>query len=147
MAELLRSMIARLREYIGNRRDAPRYATPLDKSLVLSITLLELQPRAVAGRSATDITGNTRDVSETGLAIIVPSIRIGGHYLTHENRTLLIALKLPNGAVQIQCKPVRYSPLEESDKNSGYLIGVRITKMSETDRALYMAYLDTLAKE
>jgi hypothetical protein len=85
--------------------------------------------------------GHTLDVSATGLALIVPAIRIGERYLTGEDRRLHVKLELPSGPVEMIMAPVRYEGLEEDQMESGYLIGARIIEMSDTDRAHYKDYL------
>jgi len=148
MAELLRSIINRLRQHVGNRRSAPRYATHLEAGLILSVSLGESRNRATANADAPlRLAGYTRDISESGLALIVPAIHIGGQYLTTQNRTLELTIKLPDGPIRLQATPVRYSPLNadtEDAKDTGYIIGVQITHMSEPDRARYNAHLAKL---
>jgi hypothetical protein len=149
MQELIRSMIGYLRQYAGNRRRAPRYKTPLEAALSVSISLLNVKMRVVSGSStasAQSLAGYTRDLSETGLGIIIPSIRIGNNYLAHESRTLQIMLVLPQRRIELHVVPARYNLLEEGAGEKGYLLGVQITEISDDDRALYLAYLDTLRK-
>jgi PilZ domain len=151
MPELIRSIAGRLREIVGNRRRAPRYLTHLEAGLALSISLSHAKPggqatTAAAGQSL-KLAGYTRDISATGLALVVPTIRIGGQYITGENRTLEIILKLPSGTINVKATPVRYSPLEDDGTDTGYLIGVQIIWMNNEDRALFDAYLATLNAE
>lgn len=144
MPEFLRSIISQLRQHVGNRRAAPRYTTHLEAALILSISLREGGNKADADGSPLRLAGYTRDISESGLALIVPAIHIGGQYLTNQGRTLDITLKLPSGPIRLQATPARYSPLEEDAKDTGYVIGVRITQMGERERARYNAYLEKL---
>jgi hypothetical protein len=52
--------------------------------------------------------GYTRDISESGLAIIVPSLRLGSLYLTAAAAKLrIVILDLPTGEVEIEASPVR----------------------------------------
>jgi PilZ domain len=146
MPELIRSIASRLRELVGNRRRAPRFATHLEAGLALSVALPHSQAAARADNHPLRLAGYTRDVSATGLALIVPAVRIGGKYITGENRTLRITLKLPNGLVEIKATPVRYSPLDEEGSDTGYLIGVHITEMSDEDRARFNSYLEMLTR-
>jgi hypothetical protein len=146
MPELIRSIASRLRSFVGNRRAAQRYMTHLEAGLALSVALPGAKPRGEATGKALKLAGYTRDISATGLALIVPAIRIGGQYITGENRTLDITLKLPSGQIQVQATPVRYSPLEEEGTDTGYLIGVQIKDMSDKDRLIFDAYLETLTK-
>jgi hypothetical protein len=157
MPELLRSIVNRLRTHMGNRRVAPRYAAHLEVALILSISLGESKNKTDKESSPLRIAGYTRDISQSGLALIVPTIHIGGQYLTNQARTLEITLKLPTGYVQLHATPVRYSPLDDDDKDAkdtdsnakdtGYIVGVQITQMSEPDRARYNAYLEKLTTE
>jgi len=41
---------------------------------------------------------------------------------------------------------VRYESLEENSEESGYLIGARISEMSDQDRATYNGYIARLLK-
>jgi hypothetical protein len=146
MPEFIRSIANRLREFVGNRRRAPRYQTHLEVGLALSVRLTGAKASAARSEELR-LAGYTRDVSESGLAIIVPAIRIGGQYITDDNRTLQIMLKLPNGIIKLHGTPARYSPLDEDATDTGYLIGIQIDTMSNDDRALFKAYLETLTKE
>jgi PilZ domain len=143
MPELIRSIAGRLREFVGNRRVAPRYVTHLEVGLALNVTL----PGADASKKDTQplrLAGYTRDISASGLALIVPSIRVGGQYVTGENRLLRIMLKLPTGPIEIHATPVRYSPLDDDAADTGYLVGVQIVSMSDEDRARFTAYLEQM---
>ena len=145
MPEFIRSIANRLREFVGNRRRAPRYQTHLEVELALSVSL----PGAKASAQRLEelrLVGYTRDISESGLAIIVPAIRIGGQYITEGNRTLQIMLKLPTVTLKLHGTPARYRPLDEDTTSTGYLIGIQIENMSDDDRALFKAYLETLTK-
>ena len=143
----MRSIINRLREHVGNRRAARRYVAHLEVGLVLNIALGGSGKRMSAEGPALRLAGYTRDISRSGLALIVPTIRIGGQYLTSQQRTLEITLKLPTGIVQLQGTPVRYNPLEDEGADTGYIIGLLITEMNDGDRARYNAYLDKLIIE
>lgn len=144
MPELLRSIISQLRQHVGNRRAAPRYTTHLEAALILSVSLSDGGSRSGADAPPFRLAGYTRDISESGLALIMPAIHIGGQYLTNQSRTLDITLKLPSGPIHLQATPARYSPLEDDTKDTGYIIGVRITQIGERERAQYNAYLEKL---
>jgi len=56
--------------------------------------------------------------------------------------SLAIELDLPNGlSLEIQATPVRYDKLDE-----GYLIGARISSMTDRDRGLYEEYLEEIGE-
>ena len=82
--------------------------------------------------------GYTMDVSITGLALVVPAIRIGEHYLAGADRKLHVKLDLPSGPVEMKVVTVRYEDLEDG---SGYLIGARILEISDADRASFEKYV------
>jgi hypothetical protein len=89
------------------------------------------------------LVGFTRDISEKGLALIVPSLRVGDRYLIDEGcRLRVVLLDLPTGEVEIFCTPRRYQELQGAE--AGHLIGVEITEMSDNDRFRFTQYLQTL---
>jgi hypothetical protein len=89
-------------------------------------------------RRLPSLNGHTLDISNTGLALIVPAIRIGEHYLAGADRRLHVKLELPSGPVEMRLATVRYESLEDE---SGYLIGARILEMSDTDRVSFEKYV------
>ena len=134
MPELMRAIAARLHRYIGNRRRAPRYRLRLPFSLSLS----DVPPNANGARRRSPVLeGFTRDVSATGLALILPAIRIGEHYLMGEGRNLRLMLEFPTGPIEMDVTAVRYERLDENETEKGYLVGVQIAEMSDPDRARY----------
>ncbi|HJU55520.1 MAG TPA: PilZ domain-containing protein [Pyrinomonadaceae bacterium] len=147
MPELIRSIAGRLREFVGNRRVAPRYVTHLEVGLALNVSLTGSDTSARKDSPPVRLAGYTRDISASGLALIVPSIRVGGQYVTGENRRLRIMLKLPTGPIEIHATPVRYSPLDEDGVDTGYLVGVQIISMSDEDRARFNDYLEKMKTE
>jgi hypothetical protein len=137
MSELPRRIVSHLRRFIGNRRHSRRVRARLSFTLSLS------DPRASTNgsRRLPALNGHTLDVSSTGLALIVPAIRIGEHYLAGSDRRLYIKLDLPSGPVEMKVASVRYESLEDE---SGYLIGTRIVEMSDSDRASFEKYVGKL---
>ena len=137
MSELPRRIVSHLRRFIGNRRHSRRVRARL--SFILSLS----DPRASTNgsRRLPALNGHTLDVSSTGLALIVPAIRIGEHYLAGSDRRLYIKLDLPSGPVEMKVASVRYESLEDE---SGYLIGARIVEMSDSDRASFENYVGKL---
>jgi hypothetical protein len=88
-----------------------------------------------------ELIGNTVDISSSGLAFTVPVIRIGHRYIAGDNRTLRIILELPAGRVESFAIATRYERLEEDEEHKGYVVGARITRMSDSDRELLSNYL------
>lgn len=135
MGEKIRSLIGRLRVLMGNRRRAHRYQARFPVVVKLRDSKSKAIHTSTSEQRLPELEGFTRDISSTGLALIIPTIRIGGHYLTDEQEILLISIELPNGVIELQAAPVRYNPLElEKEGEKGYLLGVEIIKMSEDAR-------------
>ena len=130
MSELPRRIVSHLRRFIGNRRHSKRVRAQLSFTLSLS----DPRTNTNGSRRLPSLNGQTLDVSSTGLALIVPAIRIGEHYLAGSERRLHIKLELPSGPVELKVVAVRYESLEDE---SGYLIGARIVEMSNPDRASF----------
>ncbi len=130
MSELPRRIVSHLRRFIGNRRRSKRVRARL--SFILS--LADPRTNANGSRRLPSLNGHTLDVSSTGLALVVPAIRIAEHYLAGSDRRLHIKLELPSGPVELKVVAVRYESLEDE---SGYLIGARIVEISDSDRASF----------
>lgn len=140
MSELPRRIVSSLRRFIGNRRHCKRVQT----RLTFTISLSDPRVSSNGSRRLPTLDGHTLDVSRTGLALIVPAIRIGEHYLAGADRKLHVKLQLPTGPVEMKVATVRYESLEESREETGYLIGARITEMSDQDRATYDRYIASI---
>ena len=134
MSELPRRIVSQLRRFIGNRRGSKRVRARLAFRLSLSDTRVNSN----GSRRLPTLDGYTLDVSVTGLALIVPAIRIGEHYLAGDERKLHVKLELPDGPVEMKVVTVRYENLEDG---SGYLIGARILEISDADRASFEKYV------
>jgi hypothetical protein len=133
MSELPRRIVSQLRRFIGNRRRSKRVRARLNFTLSLSDPRVGMN----GARRLPALNGHTLDVSSTGLALIVPAIRIGEHYLAGADRKLHVKLELPNGPVEMKVVTVRYENLEDG---SGYLIGARILEISDADRASFESF-------
>ena len=142
MSELPRRIVSSLRRFIGNRRRHKRVRA----RLTLTISLSDPRVSSNGSRRLPTLNGHTLDVSSTGVALVVSAIRIGEHYLAGADRKLFVKLDLPTGPVEMKVVTVRYESLEESRDESGYLIGARISEMSDQDRASYDSYLAKLLK-
>ena len=137
MSELPRRFVSHLRRFIGNRRKHKRVRARLNFTLSLS------DPRVNknGSRRLPTLDGHTLDVSTTGLALIVPAIRIGEHYLAGSDRRVYVKLELPSGPVEMKLATVRYEALDETAEETGYVIGARIIEMADADRGSYDEYL------
>ena len=138
--ELARSIVSRLRQYVGERRHAERKRV----RLTCTVSMVSSAKRIDGIKRINSVEGHTVDLSPNGLALVVPAIRLGEQHLVGEHRSLNLSLKLPTGPVEMKVTPIRYESIEEGQSESGYLIGVSITEMREEDRLTFTAYVSTL---
>jgi hypothetical protein len=152
-----------------DRRASPRFedCLPYTAALTFSAT-----PPGRAG-DAPRIVGHTRDMSEGGLAIIVPSLTFAYRHLLSPDFKLRLTLELPSGPAEIEGVPTHDRPLGDSDadmhymlsgeldavggalfygygdspQNSACILGLKITAMSEEGRVRYRQHLRLLGAE
>ncbi|MBV9957413.1 MAG: PilZ domain-containing protein [Acidobacteria bacterium] len=141
MLQLIRSLETGLRNFVRSLRQSPRYSPRLP----FKLSMLD-QESGGGVRLALKLSGYTRNISETGMALLVPAIRSGDYHLAARNRKLLIVLELPDGPIRLQAAPIRYEQLNRHYAERGYLIGVRIISMSDDDRLRFLKYLYRLSR-
>jgi len=139
--ELARSIVSRLRQYVGDRRHAKRQRVRLPFTLSMASSAKSLHGE----KQIRNLGGHTWDLSPNSMALIVSSIRLGDQHLMGENRSLNVKLELPSGPVEMKVTPVRYETFEEQSE-SGYIIGAKITYMTEEDRARFTDYVSSLVE-
>ena len=132
MSELVRSVVSKFSRFIVDRRGAPRVSVRLPFSISIHGT------NGNGGRERL-LEGYTRDVSASGLGLIVHTVRIDSYYIFVDGRPRKLILRLPSGPVTMLVLPVRSERL--GDSGAGYIIGVRITTIGEEDRQRYLEYL------
>ena len=88
------------------------------------------------------ISGETKDLSQSGIAFTISSIRIKENYLVGEGRILNAELDLPNGKVSMKIVGQRYEPIENEHLSVGkYLVGASILQMTDENREVYEYFL------
>jgi hypothetical protein len=131
-----------------NRRRSPRFKAQLRARLLFTV-VLSGEPAAGGASGKLQLVGHTKDISEIGLALIVPIAEIDERYLVAENSKMQIELYLPKGALKITARPVHHKLLDKDSSENvfseGYLIGAEITKVS--DSKLFTEYLSTLESD
>ena len=136
MPNLIRYLLGRLRGSVNNRRRAPRY----DARLSFSVSIVD-EEDGHKNRPPQTLVGRTSNVSESGFALVVPSLRLGTSKLNDTDCTLRLRLDLPTGTTEFHIVPVRSHQFGEKDKESGHLIGVKITHASDDAHARLTKYL------
>jgi hypothetical protein len=124
------------------RRQSPRLNANLEARLEFSVLMRDTETSHNGVQHLRAVAGHTVDISALGLAVVLHAQNIDEQYLLGAEGSMAIELDLPNGlSIEIQATPVRYQKLDE-----GYLIGARISEMTDRDRELYLEYLGELAE-
>jgi len=135
---MLRNLIAKFNKSLSSR------VVPARHKREVAIKL-SFEPTGKTGRLDTTknlfITGETVDMSGSGIAFTVASIRVKENYLVGEGRLLNAELDLPNGKVSMKILGQRYELIGEHLSTERYLIGASIEKMEEENRAAYEDFL------
>ena len=87
------------------------------------------------------LSGETVDISETGIAFIVSSIRIKEKYLVGQERILNVEMDVAGKKVRMQVLGKRYERVGIHASTERYLVGAAITEMSPEDRQRYDYFL------
>lgn len=87
------------------------------------------------------ISGETADLSRSGIAFVVPSVRIKENYLVGGGRVLNAELDLPNGKVSMKIVGQRYERVGELTSTARYLVGASIKEMTDENREAYNDFL------
>jgi hypothetical protein len=129
-----------------------RYISPVRKDFSFPISV-SIEPNRITGslqrKSSRTflgfdelpcIAGETKNLSEEGIAFVVSFIRIAEGYLVGDGRILNIELSLPNGKVKFQAVAQRYEHYNIHSSGSQFLIGARITSISEQNREKYISF-------
>jgi hypothetical protein len=122
------------------RRLKPRFGA----SLPCSVALAEAERDILFPGVKLDC--RTRDLSESGVGVVAGSIYLGYTCILDEGRSLVVTVELPESTVSMEATPAHYLRLDSGAGEASYLIGLRITSMSDEHRALYLAHLGALSK-
>ncbi len=93
------------------------------------------------------ITGETSDMSKTGIGFIVASVRIKEKYLVGEGNLLNAELDLSGAKVQMQLIGRRYIQVGQHVSTDRFLIGAEIIEMNAADREIYEAFIGPTGKK
>ncbi|MGB9180746.1 MAG: PilZ domain-containing protein [Pyrinomonadaceae bacterium] len=88
--------------------------------------------------------GYTQDLRASGLSLVVPYLFVDKHDLSNHQCVLRIILHLPSGSVDLKGRTVRHEKILSQEGEQSFLIGVRITDMTELDCVRFVKYLRTL---
>jgi hypothetical protein len=144
MPELIRSVVSRMRLFVNDRRQSPR----LRVRLLFTLSIRRTTNGNGLNKRKKVLHGHTRDISSSGLALLVPQAHLDGHHLAAAGGNLEVNLELPGGPISMIVGPRRYEQLEKSELGCTYLIGARIVNIEDDDRARYLSFIsEGLAKQ
>lgn len=92
------------------------------------------------------ILGETVDISRTGIAFLVSSIRLQEKYLVGQERGLNIEIDLPNGKVHLQAIGRRYEMVGMHTSAGRFLVGAHILKIDSDDEEAFLQFLTNRRK-
>lgn len=87
------------------------------------------------------INGETKDLSQSGIAFMVSSIRLQENYLVGEDRVLNAELDLPNGKISMKVVGRRYEQSDGTASSGKFIIGAKIVQISDENKEFYEDFL------
>jgi hypothetical protein len=139
MSEEIRKFVRKLNKSVLEYLSAPRRASrlPLVATLESGYTTGDLRQ----ARKPLAVEGFTQDLSKTGIAFVVPFIRLGEYYLAGNGQRLALEIELPEAKIAVNVVAQRYEIIGQHDSVSSYLIGSKIVSMKSEDREILEKYL------
>lgn len=114
-----------------NRRAEPRRQVRLSAS----VSLVEQEGEENEWPS---VLAYTRDISKSGMALIVPSTRLGCHDLKSGDYLLRIILAVSHEtSIRATARLVHCELANRKESEIGFLLGVKIEEIGAKDRILY----------
>ncbi|CAN5612416.1 hypothetical protein BH24ACI3_BH24ACI3_01190 [soil metagenome] len=136
---MLRNIVAKLNSVFTESSHATR------KSYDLPIKIVFEPTYSTGGlNSPTNslyISGETFDLSQTGVGFIVSSIRVRENYLVGQDRHLNAEIDLPDGKIRMKVIGRRYEKVGIHLSTERFLIGAEIVEMSKDNREIYEHFL------
>ncbi|MEJ7848661.1 MAG: PilZ domain-containing protein [Pyrinomonadaceae bacterium] len=136
---MIREIISKLHSLFAERSHATRrkFEAPIK-------IWFDLKPGVFHANSSAKgsfMTGETIDMSGTGIGFMVSAIRIKENYLVGQDRELNVELDLPGGKVLMKVIGRRYEKVGVHLSMEKYEIGAEIIEMKKEDRAAYEHFL------
>ncbi len=136
---MIRRLVSKFNKTLTERVLSPRknYEVPIK---------IWFEPNANTGNlkmpvENTIMTGETKDLSYSGIAFIVAAVRIQENYLVGDGRILNAELDLPTGKIQMQIVGQRYEQVGQHISTARYLVGAKITRITKEDKEAYEYFL------
>lgn len=136
---MIRELIAKLTGVVAEHAHSARKKI----SVPLKITFDPIKTTGNLARAYDGlyITGESNDLSKSGISFIVSAIRIKEFYLVGQERKLKVELDLPGGRVRMKVIGRRYEKVGIHVSTEKYLVGAEITDIGNVDRERYEHFL------
>ena len=136
---MIRNIATRITNIFAERRTHPRYK----HSLPIKVTFAQraCTAKLLTPQAAAFMTGETFDLSGSGISFIAPSIRVRDNYLVGEDRILFAEIDLPGGKVMMKVIGRRYERIGIHVSTERYLVGAEIVEMDPVDRERYNRFI------
>ncbi len=136
---MIRELFSKLTSLIAERSHATR--RKFEAPIKIWFDLVPGVFHANASAKESFMTGETSNLSGTGIAFTVSAIRIKENYLVGQNRELNVEIDLPGGKIRMKVIGRRYEKVGIHVSAERYAIGAEIVDMSEADRDAYDHFL------
>jgi PilZ domain len=116
------------------------------RAVQLEVRIIFRPPASFASSGGVErlsLVGRTKNISETGLAVVISARNID-RYLNAKENTFDLELRLPEGTLALQATPVYFKKIP-AGSGATYLIGSRFCKSDSQDHARLATFLRTLA--
>lgn len=136
---MIRELISKLSRSFSEKLVAPRrsFTAPMKVWFDPDVK----SERAVEAARAACILGETVDMSRTGIAFLVPFIRVKEKYLVNQDRTLNVEIDLPGGKVSMRVLGKRYEKIGMHTSVERFHVGAEITSITGADLEAYEYFL------
>jgi hypothetical protein len=114
----------------GDRRRERRVTFKYEARVQVGTAILD-QEVGTGGLGPLALHGHTRDLSPSGLGIVIPTADIGPPH-SGEHLPARVRVGLAEGNVEVEAEAVHWTPLGEMGLGRGVLIGMRVTGGGET---------------
>lgn len=136
---MIRSIVTKITGLIAERSHSPR--RKCEAPMRISFEPLNLAGIHISSAEGIYMSGETVDLSKTGIAFMASSIRLKENYLVGHERVLNVEIDLPGGKVRMQVVGRRYERDPGHMSTEKYLVGCEIVNMSKQDRDAYNQFL------
>lgn len=136
---MLRKLIEKISGILVERSHSMRRKVSLP--IKLSFEPVRVTGRLTMPRQVVFISGETFDLSASGIAFVVSSIRVRENYLVGQDRILNAEIDLPDEKIEMKIIGRRYERVGVHVSAEKYLIGAEIVEISDENRETLTHFL------